>query len=100
MKSADPLFKPFYDVLGSPWTRLGITGVRLPSPPAFARLTPELRLARQPTSEQGRKRLSSPRPKAVRHSSASPERRRTFCLALRHSAFARLTSELRLAPAH
>jgi hypothetical protein len=47
MKSSDPVFKPFSDVRGSRWTTLGITGVRLPSPPAFARLTPELRLARQ-----------------------------------------------------
>ena len=34
MKSSDPVFKPFFDVRGSPWTRLGITGVRLPSPPS------------------------------------------------------------------
>jgi hypothetical protein len=34
MKSSDPVFKPFSDVRGSPWTRLGITGVRLPSPPS------------------------------------------------------------------
>ena len=45
--SSNPLFKPMHDVCGSPWTRLGITGVRIPSPPAFARRTPELRLARQ-----------------------------------------------------
>ena len=48
MKSSDSVFKPFSDVRGSRWTRLGITGVRLPSPPASARLTAELRLARQP----------------------------------------------------
>jgi hypothetical protein len=42
-------------VCGSPWTRLGITGVRIPSPPAFARRTPELRLARQLRANQGRK---------------------------------------------
>jgi hypothetical protein len=27
--------KPIHDVYGSPWTRLGITGVQLPSPPRF-----------------------------------------------------------------
>jgi hypothetical protein len=53
MKSSDPVFKPFSDVRGSRRTRLGITGVRLPLPPAFARLTPELRLARQLKSQQG-----------------------------------------------
>jgi hypothetical protein len=29
MKSADPVFKLFCDMFGCPWTRLGITGVRL-----------------------------------------------------------------------
>src|SRR6202043_2287193 len=48
---------------------------------SFARLTPELRLARQPKSRHGRERLSSRRAKAVRHSSASVERRRTSCFA-------------------
>jgi hypothetical protein len=77
MKSSDPVFKPFSDMRGSQWTRLGITGVRLPSPPAFARLTPELRLARQPKANQAECRVCSSRAKAVRHSSASSERRRT-----------------------
>jgi hypothetical protein len=97
MKSSDPVFKPFSDMRGSQWTRLGITGVRLPSPPAFARLTPELRLARQPKANQAECRVCSSRAKAVRHSSASSERRRTSCFAFAYFPFARLTPELRLA---
>jgi hypothetical protein len=73
------------------------TGVRLPSPPAFARRTPELRLARQPKASKVENRLSVfCRAKAVRHSSAPAERRRTHALRLRHW-FARQTPELRLA---
>src|SRR5580698_6387456 len=53
--------------------------VYLPLHSSFARLTPELRLARQ-LRLHGRNRICSHRAKAVRHSSASVERRRTSCL--------------------
>ena len=36
--SSNPLFKLVHDVCGSPWTRLGITGVRIPSPPSCSSL--------------------------------------------------------------